>query len=145
VRPRTLRVLLVQDSTGHSTGYHVVARGLRDAGHEVILGGALLPREIARLAGEEGVDAIGYRIMDASPALLVERLAGALARAGLDDVPVVVGGIVPDEDRARLAALGVAGVFGPGATLASIAEFFAALGRRPLLGEARPPAPAGAP
>jgi len=88
VRPRTLRVLLVQDSTGHSTGYHVVARGLRDAGHEVILGGALLPREIARLAGEEGVDAIGYRIMDASPALLVERLAGALARAGRGDEAV---------------------------------------------------------
>src|SRR3972149_5104864 len=75
VRPRTLRVLLVQDSTGHSTGYHVVARGLRDAGHEVILGGALLPREIARLAGEEGADAIGYRIMDAAPAILGGRLA----------------------------------------------------------------------
>ena len=124
-----MRVLLVQDSTGHSTGYHVVARGLRDAGHEVILGGAVLPREIARLAGEEGVEAIGYRIMDAAPAILVERLVAALARAGLDDVPVVVGGIVPDEDRRRLAALGVAAVFEPGATLESIADFFRGLAR----------------
>ena len=124
-----MRVLLVQDSTGHSTGYHVVARGLRDAGHEVILGGAVLPREIARLAGEEGVEAIGYRIMDAAPAILVERLVAALGRAGLDDVPVVVGGIVPDEDRRRLAALGVAAVFEPGATLESIADFFRGLAR----------------
>ena len=122
-----MRVLLVQDSTGHSTGYHVVARGLRDAGHEVILGGALLPREIARLAGEEGADAIGYRIMDAAPAILVGRLVAALGRAGLADVPVIVGGIVPDEDRARLAALGVAGVFQPGATLESIGAFFGEL------------------
>jgi len=137
VRPRTLRVLLVQDSTGHSTGYHVVARGLRDAGHEVILGGAVLPREIARLAGEEGVEAIGYRIMDAAPAILVERLVAALARAGLDDVPVVVGGIVPDEDRRRLAALGVAAVFEPGATLESIADFFRGLARGTPRGAAR--------
>ncbi|OGK76857.1 MAG: hypothetical protein A2W08_15565 [Candidatus Rokubacteria bacterium RBG_16_73_20] len=132
-----MRVLLVQDSTGHSTGYHVVARGLRDAGHEVILGGAVLPREIARLAGEEGVEAIGYRIMDAAPAILVERLVAALARAGLDDVPVVVGGIVPDEDRRRLAALGVAAVFEPGATLESIADFFRGLARGTPRGAAR--------
>jgi len=122
-----MRIVLVQDSTGHSTGYHVVARSLRDAGHEVILGGAMLPREIARLAGEEGAEAIGYRIMDASPAILVERLTAELAQAGLGDVPVVVGGIVPDEDRQRLAALGVAGVFQPGATLGEIAAFFGAL------------------
>ena len=132
-----MRVLLVQDSTGHSTGYHVVARGLRDAGHEVILGGAVLPREIARLAGEEGVEAIGYRIMDAAPAILVERLVAALARAGLDDVPVVVGGIVPDEDRRGLAALGVAAVFEPGATLESIADFFRGLARGTPRGAAR--------
>lgn len=124
-----MRILLVQDSTGHSTGYHVVARGLRDAGMEVILGGALIPRQIARLAGEEAPDAIGYRIMDAAPALLVEPLVAELRRLGLDGLPVVVGGIVPEEDKARLAGLGVAAVFEPGATLESIADFFRGLPR----------------
>jgi methylmalonyl-CoA mutase C-terminal domain/subunit len=127
-----MRVLLVQDSTGHSTGYHVVARGLRDAGLEVVLGGALIPRQIAQLAGEEAPDAIGYRIMDASPAILVGRLVEELRRLELADVPVVVGGIVPEEDRARLGELGVAGVFEPGATLDGIADFFRGLARRAL-------------
>ncbi len=125
-----MRVLLVQDSTGHSTGYHVVARGLRDAGMEVILGGALIPRQIARLAGEEAPDAIGYRIMDAAPAILVAHLVEELRRLGLGDVPLVVGGIVPEEDKARLATLGVVAVFEPGATLEGITEFFRGLERR---------------
>src|SRR3990167_8785019 len=125
-----MRVLLVQDSTGHSTGYHVVARGHRDAGLEVILGGALIPRQIARLAGEEAPDAIGYRIMDAAPTILVANLAAELRRLGLGDIPLVVGGIVPAEDHARLAALGVAAVFEPGATLERITEFFRELPRR---------------
>ncbi len=122
-----MRVLLVQDSTGHSTGHHVVASGLRDAGLEVILGGVLLPRQIAHLAAEEAVDAIGYRIMDAAPSILVERLIEELERLGLADVPVVVGGIVPAEDLPRLTGLGVAGVFHPGATLPAIAAFFLGL------------------
>lgn len=122
-----MRVLLVQDSTGHSAGYHVVASGLRDGGLEVILGGVLLPRQIAHLAAEEGADAIGYRIMDASPLILVERLMEELERSRLGDVPVVVGGIVPEEDLPRLAGLGVAGVFHPGTTLPAIAAFFVGL------------------
>jgi methylmalonyl-CoA mutase C-terminal domain/subunit len=126
-RRRALRVLLVQDSTGHSTGYHVVARALRDAGIEVVLGGAATPRQVAQLAAEEAVDAIGYRIMDASPAILAQSLMAELDRLGLRAIPVVVGGIVPDEDRDVLDTLGVAGIFQPGATLASIASFFHAL------------------
>lgn len=126
-----MRVLLVQDSTGHSTGYHVVARGLRDAGIEVILGGALLPRQIARLAAEEGADAVGYRIMDASPAILVARLVEELERLGLADIPVVVGGIVPEEDLARLKALGVLAVFQPGARFEEIAGCFRAFAATP--------------
>jgi methylmalonyl-CoA mutase C-terminal domain/subunit len=126
----SFRVLLVQDSTGHSTGYHVVARGMRDAGIEVVLGGAAIPRAIARLAVDEAADAIGYRIMDASPAILVARLVEELGRVGLRDTPLIVGGIIPDADRARLAALGVAQIFEPGATLEEIATFFRALAAR---------------
>lgn len=125
-----MRVLLVQDSTGHSTGYHVVARGLRDAGVEVVLGGAVIPREIARLAAEEAVDAIGYRIMDASPVILVERLTAELESVGMADTPVIVGGIVSEAELRRLEELGVAGVFQPGATIDSIAAFFRTLGEK---------------
>lgn len=145
-----MRILLVQDSTGHSTGYHVVARALRDAGHEVILGGALLAREIAELALQEAADAIGFRIMDAAPVILVERLVAELSRRGLEDLPVIVGGIVPDEDQAALRGLGVGAVFQPGAPLADIARFFHALDGRALSpgtpSRARPDgAPAAAP
>jgi methylmalonyl-CoA mutase C-terminal domain/subunit len=126
----SFRVLLVQDSTGHSTGYQVVARGMRDAGIEVVLGGAAIPSAIARLAVDEAADAIGYRIMDAAPAILVARLVEELGRVGLRDMPVIVGGIIPEADRARLAALGVAGIFEPGATLEDIAVFFRALAER---------------
>ena len=127
---RSMRVLLVQDSTGHSTGYHVISRGLRDAGMETVLGGAQIPRAIARLAVDESAGAIGYRIMDASPTILLERLMEELERVGLRGIPVVVGGIVPEEDLGRLEALGVAGVFQPGATLDSIATFFRDLAER---------------
>ena len=121
------RVLLVQDSAGHSTGYHVVARGLRDAGFEVILGGALVPREVAQLAAEEAVDAIGYRIMDAEPTILLEHLLANLRRLEFADVPVVIGGIVPDADLPRLEQLGAAAVFRPGATMEEIAATFRTL------------------
>lgn len=125
-----MRVLLVQDSGGHSTGYHVVARGMRDAGVEVVLGGTLIPREIAKLAAEEAVDAIGYRIMDASPTILVERLMAELESVDMEVTPVIVGGIVPDGDRERLEELGVAAIFQPGATIEQIATFFRTLGAK---------------
>jgi methylmalonyl-CoA mutase, C-terminal domain len=123
-----VRVLLVQDSTGHSTGYHVIARSLRDAGVEVVLGGVQLAPAIARLAADEAVDAIGYRIMDAAPVPLVARAVHELRRIGLD-VPVVVGGIVPAADVARLAELGVTRVFHPGTPLRAITDFFERLGK----------------
>src|SRR3989304_8961727 len=106
---RSLRVLLVQDSTGHSTGYHVISRGLRDAGMETVLGGAQIPRAIARLAMDESADAIGYRIMDASPTILLERLMEELERGGRRGLPGGVGGIVPAEDIGRPEALGGGG------------------------------------
>lgn len=124
-----MRIVLVQDSAGHSTGYHVVARALREAGFEVILGGVLLPAGIAWLAADEGADAIGYRIMDASPVILVGRLREEMIRQGAGDIPIMVGGIVPDEDLPRLEALGVAAVFRPGATFDEIARGIRSLAR----------------
>jgi methylmalonyl-CoA mutase C-terminal domain/subunit len=104
----------------------VVARGLRDAGIEVILGGYRTPREIAEAVLEEDVDFIGYRIMDGAPSMLVSHLREHLRTLGLEDVQVVVGGIIPQSDFALLRHLGVQGIFTPGARFQDIADFLLA-------------------
>ncbi|MBI4730150.1 MAG: cobalamin B12-binding domain-containing protein [Acidobacteria bacterium] len=115
------RVLLIHDDEVHTRGYFVVARALRGAGMEVVLGGPATPAQAAATAAQEDVGLIGYHIMSGAPVILVERLLAALDRSG-PVVPVVVGGIVPPEDLARLESLGVAAVFLPGAPLRSIIE-----------------------
>jgi methylmalonyl-CoA mutase C-terminal domain/subunit len=113
----------VADSPGHSSGYYVVAHGLRDAGIEVIRGGDRTPREIAEAALEEDIDYIGYRIMDGAPSMLVSRLREHLRALGLEDTQVVVGGIIPKSDFPLLRRLGVRGIFTPGARFKEIADF----------------------
>lgn len=120
---RAPRVLLAADSAGHTTGYRVVARGLRDAGFEVVLGGHLVPRRIAEVAIEEDADAIGYRIMDGAPEILVPLLMEALRARGAERVPVIVGGIVAPPLIPRLLAQGVRAVFTPGTPLPAIIRF----------------------
>ncbi|MFQ5830741.1 MAG: cobalamin B12-binding domain-containing protein [Candidatus Methylomirabilia bacterium] len=118
-----MRLLLVADTPGHTVGYSVVAGGLRDAGIEVVLGGFLLPREIAQMALAEDVQWIGYRIMDGAPDILVARLMEELTRQGVDGIRVVVGGVVPSGLIPALESMGVAGVFTPGSRMADIVEF----------------------
>ncbi|MBI3028528.1 MAG: cobalamin B12-binding domain-containing protein [Candidatus Rokubacteria bacterium] len=118
-----LKILLAADTAGHTTGYYVVARGLRDAGFEVVLGGHLVPRRIAEVAVEEDIDAIGYRIMDGAPEILVPMLMDALKAHGAGGVPVIIGGIVPPHLIPRLKELGVREVFTPGAPLPAIVEW----------------------
>ncbi len=117
------RVLMVADSKGHTTGYYVVARALRDAGFEVILGGYLTPEEIVETALQEDVGCIGQRIMDRDPLAVVEPLMRLLAERGLRDVPVMVGGIIPPPVVTQLRRLGVGAVFRPGARLDDIVEY----------------------
>jgi methylmalonyl-CoA mutase C-terminal domain/subunit len=107
---------------GHDRGSRVVAAALRDAGMEVIYTPPW--QEIAtvvKLATEEDVDVIGISSL-ATDHLIVPKLMDALREAGLDDVAVIVGGIVPDEDEQQLLDAGVARVFHPGGPLPSIAE-----------------------
>ncbi|MFZ5556401.1 MAG: cobalamin B12-binding domain-containing protein [Pseudomonadota bacterium] len=107
---------------GHDRGSRVVAAALRDAGMEVIYTPPWQEiRTVVKLALEEDVDVLGISSL-ATDHLLVPELMEALRAAGLSDVQVVVGGIVPDEDEARLKAAGVAAVFHPGASLDAIAE-----------------------
>jgi methylmalonyl-CoA mutase cobalamin-binding domain/chain len=115
-----IRFLLVADSPGHTTGYYVVARALREAGVEVILGGHAQPEQIVETAIQEDADWIGYRIMDREPPVVVSRLMQLLTERDQPQVRVVVGGIVARGDVARLQQLGVEAVFRPGASLDDI-------------------------
>ena len=108
---------------GHDRGSRVVAAGLRDAGMEVIYTPPW--QEIAtvvKLAIEEDVDVIGISSL-ATDHLIVPKLMDALRDAGMTDVAVIVGGIVPDQDEAVLLQAGVARVFHPGSSMADIATF----------------------
>ena len=99
---------------GHSNGAEQIAVRARDAGMEVVYEGIrLTPEQIASAAEEEGVHAIGLSILSGSHLALVPTVLAALAARGLDDVPVVVGGIIPECDRPKLEAMGVARVFTP--------------------------------
>ena len=107
---------------GHDRGSRVVAAYLRDAGMEVIYTPPWQDiAAVVKLAMEEDVDVIGVSSL-ATDHLIVPKLMAALAEAGLGEIAVVVGGIVPDEDEAVLAASGVARVFHPGTSLEEIAR-----------------------
>jgi methylmalonyl-CoA mutase C-terminal domain/subunit len=118
-----VKILLAADTAGHTTGYYVVTRGLRDAGFEVVLGGHLVPRRIAEVAVQEDADVIGYRIMDGAPEILVPMLMDALKTHGAAGIPVIVGGIVSPHLIPRLNELGVKAVFPPGTPLPAIVEW----------------------
>ena len=121
IRPKVLVTKIGFD--GHDRGSRVVAASLRDAGMEVIYTppwqeiGA-----VVKLATEEDVDVIGVSSL-ATDHLIVPKPMSALRAAGLGEVAVIVGGIVPDEDERTLVASGVARVFHPGASLEEIAQF----------------------
>ncbi len=117
------KFLLACDSSGHTAGYHVVAMGLRDVGVEVVALGYAEPEKVARAALEEGVDVVGYRVMDRDAGVLAPQLLKELTSQGLQSVPVVIGGIVRRDAKAELLELGVARVFGPGSKLADITDF----------------------
>ncbi|MBN1953436.1 MAG: cobalamin B12-binding domain-containing protein [Anaerolineae bacterium] len=107
---------------GHDRGVKVVSRALRDAGMEVIYTGLRqTPEMIVEAALQEDVNAIGLSILSGAHMTLVPRIIEGLREAGLDDVQVFVGGIIPDEDVKKLEGLGVAAIFGPGASTQEIA------------------------
>jgi methylmalonyl-CoA mutase C-terminal domain/subunit len=120
-----LRVLVAKPGLdGHDRGAKVVARALRDAGMEVIYTGIRqTPEMIAEAAMQEDVDVVGLSILSGAHLVLVPKVLAALRARGVDDVLVVVGGIVPAEDVEPLRGMGVAGVFGPGTPMGAIVEF----------------------
>ena len=114
------RVLFASDTSGHSMGYHVVARGLRDAGFEVIMTGRQLPAEAVQAAVQEDADVLAFRTMDRDPVAVGTALLGAMRDQEAFDGPLLMGGIINREEADALRAAGVAGVFGPGSKLVDI-------------------------
>ncbi|MBM4460405.1 MAG: cobalamin B12-binding domain-containing protein [Chloroflexi bacterium] len=125
---RKIRVLVAKPGLdGHDRGAKVVARALRDAGMEVIYTGIRqTPEMIAEAALQEDVDVVGLSILSGAHMTLCPRVMELLRSQGMDDVLVLVGGIIPTQDVAALQALGIHGVFGPGTSTSEIVEFIRA-------------------
>ena len=121
---RPIRVVIAKPGLdGHDRGAKIVARALRDAGMEVIYTGLRqTPEMIVNAALQEDVQVIGLSILSGAHNAIVPRVMELLKEQKMDDVIVVVGGIIPDEDAARLKSQGVAAVFQPGAPLEGIVE-----------------------
>jgi methylmalonyl-CoA mutase C-terminal domain/subunit len=119
---RPIRVVVTKVGLdGHDRGVKVIAQALRDAGMEVVYAGLRrTPEEIARIVLEEDADVLGLSILSGAVVPLTRRTREALNAQGLEDVLLVVGGIVPAESRKELDALGVKGIFGPGSSLNDI-------------------------
>ena len=109
---------------GHDRGAKVVARALRDAGMEVVYTGLhQTPEQIVATAIQEDADAIGLSVLSGAHMTLFRRVIELLAQRDASDIVVFGGGIIPADDIVELEALGVAKIFTPGATTASIIEW----------------------
>ena len=122
---RKIRVLVAKPGLdGHDRGAKVVARALRDAGFEVIYTGIRqTPQMIAEAALQEDVDVVGLSILSGAHMTLCPKVVELLRAQGQEDVTVLVGGIIPDEDVAKLQAAGIQGIFGPGTSTQDIVAF----------------------
>ncbi len=122
---RPIRVLIAKPGLdGHDRGAKVMARALRDAGFEVVYTGLFqTPEMIATAALQEDVDVVGLSILSGAHMALFPRILAALRDRGVDDVLVVVGGTIPEEDVQPLRELGVSAVFGPGTSLGEAIRF----------------------
>lgn len=121
---RPIRIVLAKlGLDGHDRGVKVVARVLRDAGMEVTyLGLRQTTGSITAVAEQEDADAIGLSMHNAGHLTLAPSMLAALAETGLEDVPLILGGIIPAEDTAELLDAGVAAVLGPGASAVEVVE-----------------------
>ena len=121
---KRLRVLVAKPGLdGHDRGAMVVARALRDAGMEVIYTGLRqTPEMIAESALQEDVDIVGLSILSGAHMVLVPRVIELLNQQGQEEVKVILGGIVPDDDVDHLKEMGVAAIFGPGTSTQDIIQ-----------------------
>src|SRR4051812_27026024 len=128
---RKLRVVIAKPGLdGHDRGAKVIARALRDAGMEIIYTGLRqTPEMIAAAALQEDADVVGLSILSGAHNHIAPRLMELLKQKGLDDVLVVISGIIPDVDIPRLKEIGVKGIFLPGTPMQDIITFINANAR----------------
>lgn len=127
--PRRPRVLVAKIGLdGHSRGIYVVAHGLRQAGMEVICTGIRqTPASVAKTAIQEDVDVIGISSMVGAHLSIVKKLVAELNTLNASDIPVIIGGIIPEEDYDPLRALGVSKIFPPGSEVREIVHYIQSL------------------
>ena len=128
------RILIAKPGLdGHDRGAKVVARALRDAGMEVIYTGLRqTPEMVVEAALQEDADAIGLSILSGAHMPLVKRIIELMHEQEMQDVPLFLGGIIPNDDITVLQNLGVNGIFGPGANMNEIVDFiWSAVGPAP--------------
>jgi methylmalonyl-CoA mutase, C-terminal domain len=122
---RPIRVLIAKPGLdGHDRGAKVIARALRDAGMEVIYTGLRqMPEQVVSAALQEDVEFIGLSILSGAHTVIVPRVMELLKENGMEDVQVILGGIIPDADVEEMTRLGVSAVFQPGTSLQAIVDF----------------------
>jgi methylmalonyl-CoA mutase, C-terminal domain len=122
---RKIRVVIAKPGLdGHDRGAKVIARALRDAGMEIIYTGLRqTPEQIVAAALQEDADAIGLSILSGAHMHICPRVVELLHEKGLQDVLIVVGGIIPDVDIPKLREMGIKGIFLPGSGMQDIVTF----------------------
>lgn len=122
---KKIKVLIAKPGLdGHDRGAKVVARGLRDAGMEVIYAGLRqTPEQIVEAAIQEDVDVIGLSILSGAHLALLPRVTALLKEEGIDDILVIAGGTIPDDDLMKLKTAGIEEIFRPGTILQEIVEY----------------------
>ena len=121
----TMRIVVAKPGLdGHDRGAKVIARALRDGGHEVIYTGLRrTPDEIVRIVIDEDAGAVGLSSLSGAHSVLIPRVCEGLRASKMDNVIVFAGGIIPEHDRASLYDVGVRAIFGPGTKTASVLDF----------------------
>lgn len=124
-RALPIRILIAKPGLdGHDRGAKVMARAFRDAGFEVIYTGLFqTPEMIANAALQEDVSVVGLSILSGAHMTLFPRIMEALRVRGLDDVLVVAGGTIPEEDRPEILSMGISAIFGPGTSMATAVDY----------------------
>lgn len=122
VASRRIKILVAKlGLDGHDRGALVLCRAFRDAGMEVIYSGLFAtPQRVAQIAEDEDVDAIALSLLNGAHNTLFPRVVKELEKRKINDVLVVGGGVIPDEDKKKLEKAGINGVFGPGTPLSTV-------------------------
>ena len=121
---KRIRVLVAKPGLdGHDRGALILCRALRDAGMEVIYTGFLAtPEQVSQMAIDEDVDVVAMSLLNGAHMTAFPKVAKLIREKGGDDILLVGGGIIPDDDKPRLETLGITGNYGPGTTLKTIID-----------------------